>query len=192
MLILTECHVIYSIISIDPLLQTTTQPNITFYDKPKVGKFTSSGGHADFNNGVEITILPQAIPQGSTIRIKVQPCFASSNMSVMPEGIQSASPPYLISCDDPASLDGEVTVTMDHHVRVSTKEEADDLVFLQADLVPKQSASGCAHVYREVSEGRSKFIPGEKKGKLFMKSFRKKLVKVGLKVKKWLGGILNY
>ena len=174
--------------SIDPLRQTTAQPSITFYDEPREKGFISSGGHADFNNGVEVTVPPHTVPPGSTVEVKVQPGFAPSDVFVMPEGIQSASPSYLISSEGSAGLNGEVTVTMEHHVGVSTREEASNLVFLQADSVPRQSASGCVYEYREVSDGRSEFTPGETRGRLILRSLRKKLFKVGLKIKKWLRG----
>ena len=169
--------------STDPLRQTTTQPNITFYDEPKEETFTSSGGHADFDNGVQVSVPAHAVPQGSTVGVKVQPGFAPSDVNVMPEGIQSASPSYLISSD---GLKGEVTVTMEHHVKVSTREEADDLVFLQADSHPTQSG---VYQYREVSDGRSEFTPGGNKGRVRLKSLRKKFIKVGKKIKKWLKGV---
>ena len=170
--------------STDPLRQTTTQSNITFYDEPKEETFTSSGGHADFNNGVEVTVPAQAVPQGSTVGVKVQPAFGPSDVTVMPEGIQSASPSYLISSEGSDGLKGEVTVftvTMEHHVKVSTREEADDLVFLQADSHPSQSG---VYQYREVSDGRSEFTLGGNKGRVRLKSLRKKFIKVGKKIKK--------
>ena len=168
--------------STDPLRQTTTQPNITFYDEPKEETFTSSGGHADFNNGVEVTVPAHAVPPGSTVEVKVQPGFAPSDVIVMPEGIQSASPLYLISSE---GVKGEVTVTMEHHVNVSTREEANALVFLQADSHLTQSG---VYQYREVSDGRSEFTPGGNKGRVRLKSPRNKFIKVDKRIKKLFGG----
>ena len=181
----SECDCTFAS-STDPLCQTTTQPNITFYDEPKEETFTSSGGHADFNNGVEVTVPAYAVPQGSTVGVKVQPGFIPSDVTVMPEGIQSASPSYLISSDGSDGLKGEVNVTMEHHVKVSTREEANALVFLQADAHPTQSG---VYQYREVSDGRSEFTPGRNKGRVHLKSLRKKFIKVGKKIKKWLKGM---
>ena len=174
--------------STDPLRQTATQPNITFYDEPKEETFTSSGGHADFNNGVEVTVPSHAVPLGSTVGVKVQAGFASSDVTVMPEGFQSASPSYLISSDGSDDLQGEITVTMEHHVKVSIREEADNLVFLQADSHPTQSG---IYQYQELSDGRSEFTPGGNKGRVRLKSLRKRFIKVGLKIKKWLKGMYN-
>ena len=115
------------------------------------------------------------------MRVKLQPGFAPSDVFVMPEGIQSASPSYLISSDSSADLNGEVTVTMEHHVRVSTREEADDLCFLQADPTPSE---GC-YKHQEVSERRSEFTPGENKGRLTTRCLSERFLKIGSKVKIW-------
>ena len=128
------CHIL--IMLTVPLCHNSEQPEITFYDKPQQRVFTFTGGHLDFNNGVEVTVPPQAIPPECTLEVKVQPGFASSDVFVMPEGVHSASPSYLISNNSSAGLNGEVTVTMEHHVRVSSLEEADNLLFLQADPTP--------------------------------------------------------
>ncbi len=82
---------------VDPLHQTSAYPDVTFYDMPQEKEFTSSGGHADFDNGVQVTVSANAVPAGTSVSIKVQPSLASNDVFVMPEGIQSASPSYLIS-----------------------------------------------------------------------------------------------
>ena len=115
--------------------------------------------------------------------VKVQPGFASSDVTVMPVGIQSASPSYLISSK---GLVGEITVTIQHHVKVSTKEDASKLVFLQADFVPTQSG---VYEYQEVSASRSEFTPKGNKGRVHLKSLRKKFIQVGHKSKKRLKGM---
>ena len=170
----------------DPLRQTTTQPNITFYDEPKEENFTSSGGHADYSNGVQVTIPSHAVQPGCTVGVKVQPGFAPSDVIMMPEGIQSASPFYLIYSDGSDDLKGEVTVTIEHHVKVSVTREACDLVFLQADAHPGKSG---LYEYQEVSEGRSEFISGGNSGKVRLNSLRKVFIKVGKKIKKFFGGM---
>ena len=164
-------------------------PNVTFCDEPQERKFTSSGGQADFDNGVEVTVPPNAVQSGSAIEIKVQPSFASKDTFVMPQDVQSASPSYLFLSESASNLNQEITVAMEHHVQVSTREEADNLLFLEADSSPKSSVSGCSYQFQEVKEGRSKFTPGENRGKLTTKHLTRKFFKVGLraKFKKLLG-----
>ncbi|XP_064407169.1 ankyrin repeat domain-containing protein 29-like isoform X2 [Halichondria panicea] len=96
-----------------PLHQTSAHPDVTFYDKPQEKEFTSSGGYADFDNGVEVTVPANAVPAGTSVGIKVQPSLAPNDVFVMPKDIQSASPSYLISGE---GLNGEVTLSIEHHV----------------------------------------------------------------------------
>ena len=131
-------------------------------------------------------VLPDTTSPDSNVTVKVQPSFASRDVFVMPEGINSVSPSYLISCE---SANREVTVIMEHHVRVSTKEEANDLIFLQADPTPEE---GHVYKYQKVPEGRSEFTPGEIKGKLTTKKFSKKFYRIGSKIKRWFGSEHNY
>ena len=70
---------------------------------------------------------------------------------------------------------------MEHHVTASTRKEADDLCFLQADPTPSE---GC-YKYQEVSEGRSEFTPGESKGRLTTRRWSMKFLKIGSKFKRW-------
>ena len=160
---------------VDPLHQTSAHPDVTFYGEPQEKEFTSSGGHADFDNGVEVTVPANAVPAGTSVGIKVQPSLAPRDVFMMPEGIQSASPSYLISGE---GLNGEVTLSMEHHVRVSTQQEADDLLFLQADSSPKRSGSHSVYEY-QVSEGRSKFTPGGNTGRLTLGTRLKNFFKIG-------------
>ncbi len=163
---------------VDPLHQTFEHPGVTFYDKPQKKEFTSSGGHADFDNGVEVAVPANAVPPGTSVCIKVQPSLAPNDVFVMPEGIQSASPSYFISGE---GLNGEVTLSMEHHVRVSTQEESDDLIFLQADSSPKRSGSKSVYEYQEVPQGLSEFTLGGNKGTLTMFTRLKKFFKIGQK-----------
>ncbi|XP_064384751.1 uncharacterized protein LOC135333672 isoform X2 [Halichondria panicea] len=159
-----------------PLHQTSAHPDVTFYDKPQEKEFTSSGGHADFDNGVQMTVPANAVPARTSVVIKVQPSLASNDVFVMPEGIQSASPSYLISGE---GLNGEVTLRMEHHIRVSTQQEADDLLFLQADSSPKRSGSNSVYEYQEVQKGRSEFPPGGNTGRLTLGTRLKNFFKIG-------------
>ena len=168
-------HVI-SLTLTDPLCQISTFPGVTFYGASQEREFSSAGGHADFSNGVEVTVPVKAVSPESIVRVKVHPGFAPSDVFVMPEGIQSASPSYLISSNSSTDLNREATVTMEHHVRVSTREEADDLCFLQAEPTPSE---GC-YKYQEVSKGRSVFTPGENHGRLTSRCLSEGFLKVGL------------
>ncbi len=161
---------------VDPLHKTSAHPDVTFYGEPQEKEFTSSGGHADFDNGVQVTVLANAVPAGTSVSIKVQPSLAPKDVFVMPEGIQSASLSYLISGE---GLNREMTLSMEHHVRVSTQQEADDLLFLQADSSPKRSGSHSVYEYQEIPKGRSEFSPGGNTGRLTLGTRLKNFFKIG-------------
>ena len=177
----------------DPLMQNSSYPDVTFFDEPQEKAFSSSGGHTDFDNGVEITVPPHAVPPGTTVSVKVQPSFASKDVFVMPQGTHSASPSYLITGSG-SEFDGDVTLTMDHHVNVSTDDDAKDLLFLQAETTPQTSDSAGVYEYKEVPEARAEFLPGENSGKLTIRRFSFKFFKIGLRkrVKKWFTGECAY
>ena len=146
-------------------------------------------GHVDFDNGVEITVAPRAVPLGTTVSVKVQPSFAPKDVFVMPQGIHSASPSYLITSG--SKLDGDVTLTLEHHVRVSTDDDANDLMFLQADTTPQTSDSASVYEYKEVPESRTEFLPGETTGRLTTRRLSDKFVKVGRRIKEWFNSELT-
>ena len=174
----------------DPLMQNPSYPDVTFFDEPQEKAFSSSGRHVDFDNGVEITVPPRAVPLGTTVSVKVQPSFAPKDVFVMPQGIHSASPSYLITAGRDTELDRDVTLTLEHHVKVSTNDDASDLLFLQADTTPQSSDSASVYEYQEVPEARAEFLPGESRGRLTTRRFSFKFFKIGLRkrVKKWFTG----
>ena len=180
----------------DPLLQTPSFPDVTFLDGPQEKVLSSSGGHIDFNNGVEITVPPNAVPPGTTVSVKVQHSFAPKDVFVMPQGIHSASPSYLITSG--SKLDGDVTLTLEHHIKVSTDDDANNLLFLQADTTPQTSDSASVYEYKEVPEARTECLPGETTAKLTTRLFSDKFFKVGRRIKELFNselirqGILTY
>ena len=168
-------------VHIDPLFQTPTHPGVTFYDKPVEKQFTSSGGHVDFDNGVTMSVPASSVSAGATGLVSVQPCLAPRGVFVLPEGVVSASPSYLISGE---GISGEVTLDMEHHVQVNSREEANELSFLEADSSPTRSCdSEPVYRYKEVPKNRAEFTPGENKGKLKVVTQLKKFFKIGLKSK---------
>ena len=170
----------------DPIFHDPSHPNVAFFDDPHEKVFSSSGGHVDFDIGVEITVPPRAVPPGTTVTVKVQPSFAPSDVFVMPQGIHSASPNFLITKSGSA-LNGDVTLTFKHHVNVRNEEDAKDLSFYHADSSPSRSDSQLSvYEYKEVPEAKAEFLPGENTGKLTTRGFSNKFVKVGRRIKKWL------
>lgn len=164
----------------DPLIQNPSYPEVTFFDEPKMKTFTSDGGHVDFENGVEVTVPSHAVQSGSHTNVQVQPSLASSDVFVMPQGVHSASPSYLITGSGPELTEG-LTLTLEHHANAKTKEDIDDLMFLCADSVPSRSGSKCQYKYSEVPGAKAEFDLKDKKGKLTVRQFFNKFFKIGLR-----------
>ncbi len=201
-------------VHVDPLLQTPTYPRVTFYGVPVEKQFTSSGGYADFDNGVTVSVTASAVSaeavtaEAATVSVtasavsaepvtvsvtasamsaeatglvSVQPCLAPKSVFVLPEGVVSASPSYLISGK---GISGEVILEMEHHVQVSSREEADKLSFFEAELSPTRSSdSEPVYRYKEVPKDRTEFTPGENKGRLKLVTRLMKFFKIGRKRK---------
>ena len=161
----------------DRLFKNPSYPGVTFFDEPQEKVLSSRGGQANFDNGLEIAVSNQSASKETTAAIKVQSSFAPKDVFVIPPGIRSASPSYLIRRSSSESF-GDVTLTLEHHVNVKTREDAKDLLFLHADSTPDSKSQ---YEYKQVQEGKSEFLPGENTGKLTTKHFSHKFFKVGLR-----------
>ena len=164
----TDSNFHFSLSCTDPLFRISTYPRVTFYGEPQEKEFNSSGGHVDFDNGAEITVPPNTVPSGSIVKIMVQPSLAPGYDFQLPKEYSSAGPAYLISSEGSTSPDGEIVLILEHHVKVTTPKEAQDLVFLQADSAPDRQK---IYKFEEVKEGKMEFTPGENKGRLTVKPF---------------------
>ncbi len=69
------------------------------------------------------------------------------------------------SQSSPPSGEG-INESMEHYLRVSAQQEADDLLSLQAVSSPKRPGSKSVYEYQEVPEGRSEFSFGGNTGRL--------------------------
>ncbi len=150
---------------VDPLHQYPEYPGVTFHDPPVERQFNSSGEHADFNNGVEVIVPAGAVSSSDwdTVNITVQPSFVDQHVFVLPEGIVSASPSYLITME---GMTGNVTVIIEAHVSITSREDADNLCFLEADSSPTRSGDRSVYKYSEVPKNNTEFSPGKNKGRL--------------------------
>ena len=177
----------------DPLVADHSFPGVTFYDKAKEEFVGSSGKQIDFENGLTITVPTGVVAPGTSESFKAQASFAPEDVYVLPEGIKSASPAYLISKTG-QDLNGEVTMTIAHHVKVATAEDAKQLTILCAESSSETRGSKKIYKFQELtSDNKAHFVTGERHGKLStsMKHFSLgKLIKVGWKkFKKALPGM---
>ena len=146
---------------------------------------TSEGLSINFGNGVQVTIPKGVVPPNTAVTFKSQPAFASKDVFVLPAGIEAASPTYLLSSSS-GTLNGDVTLTIEHFVKLTTETEAKNLVFLVSD---SKSTEDSIYHFREVDSGHPVFKPGERVGTISTNHFS--FWKVGKKFAETLGNVFQ-
>ena len=147
----------------DPLLQDPSYGKaIAFYGEATENDVTSKGSSIDFGNGVEVIVPDGVVSPNTSITLKAQPAFASKDVFVLPSNIEAASPTYLVSSSS-EKLNGPMTLTMEHFVKVRSEDDAGNLVFLSAKSDPSQDST---YHFKEVESGYPQFKPGDNVGKI--------------------------
>ena len=163
----------------DPLLQDPSYgEDVAFYEEASEKDVTSEGSTINFENGVQVTVPEGVVPSDTSITFKAQPAFASGDVFSLPPNIEAASPTYLLSASSEC-LNGDVTLSIEHFVKVQTEEEAKSLVFLVADSKP---IKGAVYHFREVDMGDPIFKPGKRVGTISTNHFS--FWKLGKKIDK--------
>ena len=85
-------------------------------------------GHTIRGEGVQLRIPPYAIEEGTFLNISLQGCI--SGPFCLPEGIQLASPVFLIQCTPQYQFQRELTLTIHHFVLLQNREQYEDMVLL--------------------------------------------------------------
>lgn len=152
----------------DPLLQNPRYgADIAFYDVGTEEHVTSNGSKIDFGNGVMVTVPRGVVPPNTSVTFKSQAAFACKDVFVLPSNIEAASPTYLLSSSS-ESLNGNVTLTIEHFVKLQTEDDTKNLVFLVADSKPTEDSTYC---FRVVDSGYPMFKPGERVGTISTNHF---------------------
>lgn len=152
----------------DPLATSLYFPGITMYDEAKEEYFSSTRRSIDFDNGLQIDAHPSAVAARCRQSITVQVCFAPDDIHVLPKGITSVSPAYLVSKTGKNST-GVLTVSISHHVKVTTTEDSRKLTILYADSTPSTNdESKPVYQFKEIPSERVVFAPGRHEGRTTM------------------------
>jgi hypothetical protein len=78
--------------------------------------------------GVQLRIPPKAIKKRISLDISLQGCI--SGPFSLPEGIQLASPVFLVTCTPQYQFQRELTLTIQHFVLLQNREQCKDMVLL--------------------------------------------------------------
>ena len=86
-------------------------------------------GHTIRGEGVQLRIPPKAITRRTSLDISLQGCIGGP--FCLPEGIQLASPVFLVKCTPPQyQFQRELTLTIHHFVLLQNREQCEDMVLL--------------------------------------------------------------
>ena len=80
------------------------------------------------SEGVQLRIPPYAIERGTSLSISLQGCI--SGPFSLPEGIQLASPVFLVTCTPQYQFQRELTLTIHHFVLLENCEQCENMVLL--------------------------------------------------------------
>ena len=87
--------------------------------------------------------------------------FATKDVFVLPPGVEAASPTYLVSSSS-EKLNGPMTLTLQHFVKLRSEDDAERLVFLCAKSDPSKDT----YHFKEVDSGHPPFKPGHNVGRI--------------------------
>ena len=167
-----------------PLITNPSFPDVTFLGEPQVKSLSCNEDHHDFQNGIELTIPPCAIRQDSTCSISVQSSFAPESVFSLPRDVVPASPSFLISGTGD-ELEKEITLSMEHNVKLTDEQDTQDLLFLQARATPKISNAKTVYEFEEVADLKSEFKSTENKGRLSItRRLSERFLKIGFRKKR--------
>ena len=146
-------------------------PGVYFYGSPLKQSVMSSGAHITSwweEIGVEFRIPPGAVPEGESLDLSVWPCC--SGPFQLPDGYELASPMFLISPS--FKFADEITIKMEHFVRLEDEECCDEMVFLSAPTTPQSTSDSDKEPnYPCRVLGKGIFVPGWKWGKIALTHF---------------------
>ena len=108
------------------------------------------------NIGISIVVPQDSLPPDEAVNLAIQPSFSGS--FEMPEGIEPASPAYLIEITKKkVELKKSLLVKMQHYANLQTEEDCNSMVFLQANSENR----GSKPVFKEVDGDKGKFTVSE-------------------------------
>ena len=126
---------------------------------------TSDGGTISWQEiGFEMHIPPGAVPEGTTMKLRVRPCL--SGPFHLPREHQLASPVYLIT---PAfEFIKDVRLSIAHFAGLDTSSDCDSMTFITSSSKPKYDPQA-KYVFKVLSGGV--FEKKEHHGVIYLKHF---------------------
>ena len=166
------------------LKEKAAYPGILFSDGVKKESITSDGKTINLEEvGVSLIFPENSLPSNEPpVEVAIQPCFSGS--FIMPDGIESMSPAYVIKPNRKVTFQKDVVLKIQHYANLQTEEDCEDMVFLSANSTPEYRGSNPVYVFKEIKKARILFRPGQQQpvGEILLKHFC--VTKIGNKRKR--------
>ena len=129
---------------------------------------TSKGGEINLKDEIGATL---SIPRNSTAKDeRVNFSTGFSGLCEMPEGVESASPAYLIKTTNEVEFKKPVDVTLQHTSNLQTAEDCKEMMILEASCITHEDSDSILSFEKiDNSSGAVSFSPGERHGRLRLK-----------------------
>ena len=129
---------------------------------------TSEGGEINLKDEIGVTIT---IPRNSSDKDEqVNLATGFSGSCEIPEGMESASPAYLIKTTNEVEFNEPVDVTLQHTSNLQTAEDCKEMVILEASCITHEDSNSILSFEKiDNSSGAVSFSPGERHGRLRLK-----------------------
>lgn len=105
--------------------------------------------------GVSLSISRNSVVEDEDLII--QPSFCGP--FEMPDGVESASPAYLIKTTNEVEFKRDVDVKLQHNALLRTEEDCKGMVLLQASSTPTYRDSSPVYEFEEIDGGDGTFSP---------------------------------
>ena len=169
------------------LKEKAAYPGILFSEGVKKEFITSDEKTINLEEvGISLTFPENSLPSKKPpVEVAIEPCF--SGPFIMPDGIESTSPAYVIKPDQKVKFKKDIVLKIRHNANLQTEEDCENMVFLSANSTPEHRGSSPIYVFKEITGTKGLFRPGQEKplGEIQLNHFS--IITTGIKLLKRIG-----
>ena len=169
------------------LKEKAAYPGILFSEGVKKESITSDEKTVNLEEvGISLTFPENSLPSKKPpVEVAIEPCF--SGPFIMPDGIESTSPAYVIKTNQKVKFEKYIVLKIQHNANLQTEEDCESMVFLSASSTPEYRGSTPVYVFKEITDTKGLFRPGQEKplGEIQLNHFS--IITTGIKLLKRIG-----
>ena len=169
------------------LKKKAAYPGILFSEGVKKESIASAEKTINLEKvGASLTFPENSLPPTEPpVEVAIEPCFSGS--FIMPDGIESTSPAYVIKPNRKVKFEKDIVLKIRHNANLQTEEDCENMVFLSASSTPEYRGSTPVYVFKEITDKKGLFRPGQEKplGEIQLNHFS--IITTGIKLLKKIG-----